>query len=387
MRQVYLDNNATTRLDRRVHEAMLPFYLEDYGNASSIHSYGQKARVAVEDARQQVAALIGAEAKEIVFTSGGTEADNTALRGVATYHRPRGDHAITSTIEHPAVLRTCEQLEKEGFRVTYVGVGADGIIRVDELKNAIDDQTILISVMHANNEIGSIQPIGEIAALARERKIPFHTDAIQSVGKIPVNVKALGVDLLSLSGHKLHGPKGVGALYIRRGVRMNALLYGGSHERSRRAGTENVPGIVGLGKACELAREGLEDVKTRMRRFRDKLEEGILAGIPETVVNGSRVHRMPHVSNISFRYLEGEALLISLDFQGVAISTGSACSSGSLEPSHVLRAIGRDSELAHGAIRFSLSRMTTEEDIDYVLEILPAVVERMREVSPLYRNG
>lgn len=387
MRQVYLDNNATTRLDRRVHEAMLPFYLEDYGNASSIHSYGQKARVAVEDARQQVAALIGAEAKEIVFTSGGTEADNTALRGVATYHRSRGDHVISSTIEHPAVLRTCEQLEKEGFRVTYVGVGADGIIRVDELKNAIDDQTILISVMHANNEIGSIQPIGEIAALARERKISFHTDAIQSVGKIPVNVKALGVDLLSLSGHKLHGPKGVGALYIRRGVRMNALLYGGSHERSRRAGTENVPGIVGLGKACELAREGLEDVKTRMRRFRDKLEEGILAGIPETVVNGSRVHRMPHVSNISFRYLEGEALLISLDFQGVAISTGSACSSGSLEPSHVLRAIGRDSELAHGAIRFSLSRMTTEEDIDYVLEILPAVVERMREVSPLYRNG
>ena len=387
MRQVYLDNNATTRMDPRVRDAMMPFFLEDFGNASSVHSYGQKARTGIEEARQQVADLIGAQPKEIVFTSGGTEADNTALRGVAAYYRSRGNHIITTTIEHPAVLRTCEQLEKEGFRVSYIPVDSDGMLQLEKLKDAIGEETILISVIHANNEIGCIQDIGKIAHLARERKILFHSDAVQSTGKIPNNVKELGVDLLSLSAHKFHGPKGVGALFARRGVRMNALLLGGSHERSRRAGTENVAGVIGLGEACALAGREMEGFHTRVRALRDRFEEGILGQIPETVVNGTRTHRMPHVSNISFQYLEGEGLLISLDFQGVAVSTGSACSSGSLAPSHVLTAIGRNSELAHSAIRFSLSRMTTEEDIDYVLGILPGIVERMREVSPLYRSG
>ena len=387
MRQVYLDNNATTRMDARVRDAMMPFFLEDFGNASSVHSYGQKARTGIEEGRQKVAELIGAQPKEIVFTSGGTESDNTALRGVAAYYRSRGNHIITTTIEHPAVLRTCEQLEKEGFRVSYIPVDSDGMLRLEKLKDAISDETILISVIHANNEIGCIQDIGKIARLARERKILFHSDAVQSTSKIPINVKELGVDLLSLSAHKFHGPKGVGALFARRGVRMNALLLGGSHERSRRAGTENVAGVIGLGEACALAGQEMEGFHTRVRALRDRFEEGILGQIPETVVNGTRTHRMPHVSNISFRYLEGEGLLISLDFQGVAVSTGSACSSGSLEPSHVLTAIGRNSELAHSAIRFSLSRMTTEEDIDYVLGILPGIVERMREVSPLYRSG
>ena len=377
MRQVYLDNNATTRMDARVRDAMMPFFLEDFGNASSVHSYGQKARTGIEEGRQKVAELIGAQPKEIVFTSGGTESDNTALRGVAAYYRSRGNHIITTTIEHPAVLRTCEQLEKEGFRVSYIPVDSDGMLRLEKLKDAISDETILISVIHANNEIGCIQDIGKIARLARERKILFHSDAVQSTSKIPINVKELGVDLLSLSAHKFHGPKGVGALFARRGVRMNALLLGGSHERSRRAGTENVAGVIGLGEACALAGQEMEGFHTRVRALRDRFEEGILGQIPETVVNGTRTHRMPHVSNISFRYLEGEGLLISLDFQGVAVSTGSACSSGSLEPSHVLTAIGRNSELAHSAIRFSLSRMTTEEDIDYVLGILPGIVERM----------
>ena len=387
MREVYLDNNATTRMDPRVRDAMMPFFLENFGNASSVHSYGQKARTGIEETRQQVADLIGAQPKEVVFTSGGTESDNTALRGVAAYRRSRGNHIITTTIEHPAVLRTCEQLEKEGYRVSYIPVDSEGMVQLEKLRDAIDEETILISVIHANNEIGCIQPIEEIVHLARERKILFHSDAVQSVGKIPVNVKELGVDLLSFSGHKFHGPKGTGALFVRRGVRMNALLLGGSHERSRRAGTENVAGVVGLGKACELAGQEMEGFNTRVRSLRNRLEEEILRQIPETVVNGTREHRMPHVSNISFRYLEGEGLLISLDFQGVAVSTGSACSSGSLEPSHVLTAIGRDSELAHSAIRFSLSRMTTEEDISYVLGILPEIIERMREVSPLYRSG
>lgn len=386
MRQVYLDNNATSPLDSRVLQSMLPYLREDFGNASSIHSYGQKARAAVEEARQQVARLVGAEPKEIVFTSGGTESDNAALRGVACHQRSRGDHIITTTIEHPAVLRSCEQLQKEGYRVSYIPVDRDGIVRLDKLKDAIDEKTVLISVMYANNETGAVQPIEEIAGLAREGKIIFHSDAVQAIGKVPVNIKDLGVDLISISAHKLHGPKGVGALYVRRGISMTPFMFGGSHERSRRAGTENVPGIVGLGTACELAIRSLEDFNTRVRALRDRLEEGILI-IPEVIVNGTRTQRMPHVSNVSFRYLEGEALLISLDFQGIAVSTGAACASGSLQPSHVLKAMGLESELVDGAIRFSLSRMTTEEDIDYVLQVLPGIIERMREMSPLYRNG
>ncbi len=387
MRQVYLDNNATTGLDPRVLEAMTPFFVDTFGNASSIHTHGQKARAAVEDARRQVADLLGAQPQEIVFTSGGTESDNTALRGVASAFADKGRHIVTTSIEHPAVLRTCEQLSKEGFSVTYVPVGRDGIVRIDDLAKALTDQTILVSVMQVNNEAGTIQPLREIAQLAHERKIVLHTDAVQSAGKIPVDLKELGVDLASFSAHKLHGPKGVGVLFVRRGVRYRPLLLGGSHERGRRAGTENVPGIVGVGKACELAREALKDMDTRVRALRDRLEQTILDQIPQSAVNGSRTERAPHVANISFRGVEGEALLISLDFQGVAVSTGSACSSGSLEPSHVLKALGQSSDLIRGSIRFSLSRMTTDEDIDYVLEVLPPTVARIREMSPLYREA
>ena len=386
VRQVYLDNNATTLVDPAVFEAMKPFYLEDYGNASSIHTLGQKARAAVEDARSQVADLIGAETGAIVFTSGGTESDNTALRGVAMALRSKGSHIITTTIEHSAILHTCRQLEQEGFRVTYLPVDRLGLLSLDRLREAIDEDTILISVMHANNEIGIIEPLKKMAVLARERGVLFHTDAVQTVGKIALDVGDLGVDLLSLSAHKFHGPKGVGALYVRGDVAMFPLLHGGSHERSRRAGTLNVPGIVGLGKTCELAKASLEDFGTRVRGLRDKLEKGIIEGIPDAFVNGSTTERVPHLSNISFRLIEGEALLIALDFQGVAVSTGSACSSGTVEPSHVLTALGGDRSRQKSAIRFSLGRVNNDEDIDYVLGILPKMVEKMRQVSPIYRT-
>jgi len=387
VRRVYLDNNATTRVDPLVLEAVMPHFLEDFGNASSIHEYGQKARASIEEARRHVARLIEAEPKEVVFTSGGTESDNTAIRGVCGFHRSRGNHIVTTTVEHPAILRSCEQLESEGFRVTYVPVDRDGLIQMEQLREAVDDQTILISVMHANNEIGTIQPVEEISQIAREREIVFHTDAVQSVGKIPLEVGRLGVGLLSLSGHKLHAPKGVGALYVRQGVSMDALLHGGSHERNRRGGTENVPGVVGLGKACELGQLGLDDFDLRVRKLRDKLETGIIEAVPDTIVNGSVNSRMPHVSNISFQGIEGEALLISLDLQGIAVSTGAACASGSLEPSHVLRAMKISSSRVDSAIRFSLSRMNSDEDIDYALKVVPKTVERMRELSPLYREG
>jgi cysteine desulfurase len=386
MRKVYLDNNATTPLDPEVFEAMRAAYLEDFGNPSSIHAYGQKARGALENARREVAALIGAEAREIVFTSGGTEADNTALRGAACMLRSKGDHIITSAIEHPAILRTCEQLEKEGFRVSYIRVGRDGLVDPDDVKAHVESKTILISIMHVNNETGAIQPIESIGSMARERDIPFHSDAVQSAGKLELDVKKLNVDLLSLSGHKFHGPKGMGALYLRRGVRFQPLLLGGSHERSRRAGTENVPGAAGLAAACRLAQRHLADFGTRVRGLRDRLEQEVLRAIPQTTVNGSVDRRAPHVSNLSFRYLEGEALLIALDFQGIAVSTGAACSSGSLQPSHVLKAMGQAPELIHGSVRFSFSRMLNEEDVDYVVEVLSTTVARMREMSPHYRE-
>lgn len=374
-------------MDPSVFEAMKSFYLEDYGNASSIHALGQKARSAVEDARAQVADLIGAGTGEIVFTSGGTESDNTALRGVATALRSKGSHIITTTIEHPAILHTCRQLEQEGFRVSYLPVDRLGLLSLDRLREAIDEDTILISVMHANNEVGVIEPLKEMTRLARERGVLFHTDAVQTVGKIALDVGDLGVDLLSLSAHKFHGPKGVGALYVRGNVAMLPLLHGGSHERSRRAGTLNVPGIVGLGKTCEVAKASLEDFGARVGGLRDRLEKGILEGIPDTVVNGSTTERVPHLSNISFRLIEGEALLIALDFQGIAVSTGSACSSGTVEPSHVLTALRAGRSRHKSAIRFSLSRMNNDEDIDYVLGILPDVVQKMRQVSPVYRTG
>ena len=385
MQTVYLDNSATTPLDELVLESMRPYLTREFGNPSSIHSWGQRARSTVEDARAQVAELIGADTNEIVFTSGGTESNNTALRGVATRNLSKGNHIITTTIEHSAVLRTCEQLEKEGFRLSYLPVDHQGLLCLGHLKEAIEKETILISIMQANNEIGSIQPIGDIAALAKESGIFFHTDAVQAVGKIPMDVHKLEIDLFSLSAHKFHGPKGIGALFVKRGTVMDPLMRGGSHERNRRAGTLNVAGIVGLGKACELAHTALKDLNSRVCSLRDKLETGILEKIPGTVVNGSTIHRLPHLTNISFCDLEGEALLISLDLQGIAVSTGSACSSGAIEPSHVLSALGIAPKLRKSAIRFSLSRINTEEDIDYVLQTLLQIVERMREIAPLYR--
>jgi len=386
MRQVYLDNNATTQVDPAVVEAMSSFFLENYGNASSVHSQGQKARAAVEDAREAVAGLIGAASREVVFTSGGTEADNLALRGIAMRHRSQGRGIITAKTEHPAILKTSELLEGEGFRVTYLDVDQNGTVDVQAAAEAIDEDTLLISIMYANNETGTVQPIKEIGALARQRGILFHTDAVQGVGKTWVDVNELQVDLLSLSAHKFHGPKGVGALFVRDGVDLQPVMLGGSHERKRRGGTENVPGIVGLGKACERAAESLKIFQMTAGGLRERLENGLLERIPEVVVNGAETSRLPHVSNLSFKGVQGESLLIGLDMEGISVSTGAACSAGSISPSHVLTAMGLPLETINGAIRFSLGRMTNEEDIDYVLERVPKVVSRMREMTPAQKS-
>ncbi len=386
MKKVYLDNSATTRVDDEVLQAMLPYFQGEFGNASSIHGYGQRARAAVEEARQQVAELLGADPKEIVFTSGGTESDNTAVRGIAEYHKARGNHIITSRIEHHAIINTCRALEKEGYSITYIPTDESGLIDVEAVKQAITPQTILISIMHANNEIGVIQPIQSLVEVAKQHNVFVHTDAVQSVGKIPVNAKDLGVDTLALSGHKIHAPKGIGALYIKKGTKMKPLLYGGSHERNRRGGTENVPAIVGLGKACELATKHFDYMNTRIRALRGKLETEILSSIKFSRLNGHKEKRIPNICNFSFAYVEGEGLTISLDLKGIAVSTGSACSSGALEPSHVLSALKLPPELIQGSIRFSLSRFTTEEEIDYTLGCLPRVVERLREMSPHYKK-
>jgi cysteine desulfurase len=391
-KRIYLDNSATTRVDDEVVQAMLPCFTEVYGNASSTHQWGQRAQQAIEEARQQVAALLNADKTEITFLSGGTEADNLAIKGIAEAHAEKGRHIITSQIEHPAVLTTCGHLEKQGWRVSYLPVYREGIVRVEDVRAALTDETTLITVMHVNNEIGTIQPLQEIGALVRERRqagqrhLHLHTDAVQSVGKIPVDVKELGVDLLSLSAHKIHGPKGIGALYVRRGVRLRSQMHGGHHERDRRAGTESVPLIVGLGKAAELARLRLDEFMTRTRELRDYLEAEILRRIPDTIRNGDAERRVPHISSISFEHVEGEGLMISLDLKGVAVSTGSACSSGSLEPSHVLMAIGLPGDTGRGSLRFSLSRNTTREEIDYVLEVLPPLVEKLRRLSPLAKE-
>ncbi|HWQ34410.1 MAG TPA: cysteine desulfurase NifS [Blastocatellia bacterium] len=391
-KRIYLDNSATTRVDDEVVRAMLPFFTEVYGNASSTHQWGQRARQAIEEARQQVAQLLNADKTEITFLSGGTEADNLAIKGIAEAHVEKGRHIITSQIEHPAVLTTCGHLEKQGWRVSYLPVYREGIVRVEDVRAALTDETTLITVMHVNNEIGTIQPLREIGALVRERRqagqrhLHLHTDAVQSVGKIPVDVKELGVDLLSLSAHKIHGPKGIGALYVRRGVRLRSQMHGGHHERDRRAGTESVPLIVGLGKAAELSGLRLDDFTARTRELRDYLEAEILKRIPDTIRNGDAERRVPHISSISFEHVEGEGLMISLDLKGVAVSTGSACSSGSLEPSHVLMAIGLPSDTGRGSLRFSLSRNTTREEIDYVLEVLPPLVEKLRRLSPLAKQ-
>ena len=387
MRRVYLDNNATTPLAPEVFEAMRPYYLEDYGNASSIHWYGQRAKAAMETAREQVARLINCRPSEVVFTSGGTEADNAALVGMVEAARAESKHVVTTAIEHHAVLHTAKALEKRGVSVTYVRVGPSGVVDPADVERAIRPETVLISVMHANNELGTIQPLEEIGRLARERDIYFHTDAVQSVGKIPVDVEKLGVDLLSLSAHKLYGPKGVGTLFVRKGTILRPLLYGGHHERDRRPGTENVPGIVGLGKAAELAREHLAEDTTRMSALRDHLEASILRDVPLVTVNGDPKRRLPNTTSIAFDFIEGEGFVIAMDLRGIACSTGAACSSGSLEPSHVLAAMGKTPEQARSSIRFSLGRFTTAEDIDQTLEIVPAVAEQLRAVSPHYRKA
>jgi cysteine desulfurase len=390
MRRVYLDNSATTPVDPRVVETMMTYLTEKFGNASSVHFYGQEARVALDRARREVAALVNARPNEIVFLSGGTEANNLAIRGIAEAAVEHGRHIITSQIEHSAVRGVCDALEKRGWEVTRLPVYSVGIVRVEDVRAALRPDTVLITVMLANNEIGTIQPVAEIGAFVQEERargrkyLWLHTDAVQAAGRMTVDVEALNCDLLSLSAHKLHAPKGVGALYVRRSVRLAPQSIGGHQERERRAGTEAVPSIDAFGKAAALAREELQTRIEYLSRLRDRFEAGVEARVSDIVFNGDRARRLPHLSNISFRFIEGEGLLINLDMQGVAVSTGSACSSGSLEPSPVIRALGRDDELARGSIRFSLGKDTTEEDIDYVLEVLPRAVENLRRLSPLY---
>lgn len=386
MKRIYLDNNATTPLAPEVLEAMRPYLLEDYGNASSIHWFGQRAKAGMEKAREQVARLLNARASEIVFTSGGTESDNTAMLGIVEAVRAERKHVVTSALEHPAVLSTAKWLERRGVAVTYVRAGASGVIDPADVASALRPETVLISIMHANNELGTIQPLEAIGRMARERDIYFHTDAVQSAGKIPIDVEKLGVDLLAVSAHKLYGPKGVGALYVRKGTILRTLLHGGHHERDRRPGTENVAGIAGLGAAAELARAHLAEEADRIAALRDRLEDGVVAGVPYVTVNGDRAHRVPNTTNVTFDYLEGEGFVIAMDLRGIACSTGSACSSGSLEPSHVLSAIGLRPEQARASIRLSLGRFNTDADIDHTLQILPGVVEQLRVVSPHYRN-
>jgi len=379
--RIYLDNSATTRIDDQVLDAMLPYLRERFGNASSIHAFGQEARAAVEEARQAVADLVGAEPRELVFTSGGTESDNMALWGVLRSGYRPGNHIITSRIEHPAVLATCKALEEAGAEVTFLPVDSSGRVDPERVAAAINDRTILITIMHANNETGAIQPIEEIGRMARDRGILLHTDAVQSAGKIPVHVGRLGVDLLSLSGHKFHAPKGSGALYIRAGVRLKPFLTGGSHERRRRAGSENVPAVVGLGAASRLAQRRLPEMSSRVAVLRDRLQERIRTGIPGVRINGSVEHRLPIVTNLAFDGLEGEAAVIALDLAGVAVSTGSACSSGSLEPSHVLMGMGLRAEVVQGSLRFSLSCHTTAEEIDSAAEVIADTVNRLRRLA------
>ncbi len=381
MHRIYLDNNATTQVAPEALEAMLPFFTEHYGNASSIHAFGQEAKDAMDNARQQVAGLLGAETNEIVFTSGGTESDNLAIRGIVEANPAPGKHLITSQIEHHAVLHTCEALRKQGVKVTFVKVDSEGRVDPADVEKAITPETVLISIMHANNEVGTLQPIGEIGETARTHDIYFHTDAVQSAGKVPLDVNDLGVDLLSIAAHKFHGPKGVGALYVRKGTRIRPLFFGGAHERNRRAGTESVPQIVGLGKAAEWAAEGLDSRSRQIREMRDSFEDAVFRRIPCTHLNGSRFERIANTSNLRFDEAESEGLVINLDLAGVACSTGSACASGSIEPSHVLTAMGIPMAEAFGSVRFSLSRYTTREEIDRVLEILPGIVERLRKVA------
>ncbi len=383
---IYMDNHATSPLDPRVLEAMMPYLTGIFGNAASRnHSFGWEAEQAVEAAREQIAKLIGATAKEIIFTSGSTESNNLALKGIAEMYRERGNHIITQVTEHKAVLDTCKRLEKSGYRVTYLPVKADGLIDLEDLKRAMDDKTILVSIMFANNEIGVVQPVTEIGKLCRERNVIFHTDAVQAIGKIPVDVNSMNIDVLSLTAHKLYGPKGVGALYVRRRnprVQISEQINGGGHERGMRSGTLNVPGIVGLGKACEIAREEMAGEGERLSKLRDKLKAKLEGSLDYIHVNGSMEHRLPNNLNISFVYVEGESLLMGIN--DVAVSSGSACTSATLEPSYVLKALGLGDDVAHSSIRFGLGRFNTEAEVDYVADKVIDIVKKLRELSPLY---
>lgn len=387
MKRIYLDHSATTPVAPEVLEAMLPYFSERFGNASSLHSFGLEAKQALEESREKVAGLLGAEPEELIFTSGGTESDNLALKGIAYRNRKKGKHIITTHIEHPAVLEACRKLQTEGFEVTYLPVTGEGLIEPGALESAIRSDTVLISVMHANNEIGTIQPLEEIGKIATEKDIYFHTDAVQSVGKIPTDVNTLGVDLLSLSSHKLYGPKGVGALYVRKGTRLESILQGGGHERGLRSGTENVAGIVGLARAAELARETMASEVERLTGLRDRLAAQVLERVKEAWINGTMKRRLPGNMNFGFRYVEGESLLLFLDSKGIAVSTGSACSSKKLEPSHVLLSLGLSPELCHGSLRITLGRSNTEEDVNYVAGSIAEAVERFRSISALGREN
>lgn len=385
MKQIYLDNNSTTPLDERVLEAMLPYLKDKYGNASSVHNFGREAKTAIEEARERVAAIIGSQASEIYFTSGGTESDNIAVKGAAYFNQKKKNHIIVSAIEHHAVLESAKFLGKNGFDTDYIGVDKFGIVSSEELKQRISDKTAIVSIMHSNNEVGTIQDIPSLAEIAKEKGVLFHTDAVQSAGKIEVNVKKLNVDILSMSGHKIYGPKGSGIIFIRKGVKITPLFHGGHHEKRRRAGTEDVPGIVGFATALELAEELREEEHKRWTELADFFIDGVQSRIPDVFLNGPRDdRRIPSTVNLSFKAIEGESIILSLDMKGVAVASGSACTSGSLEASHVLSAMGVPVELAQGSIRFSLGRFTTKEDIEYTIEMLPEIIERLRAMSPLY---
>lgn len=384
MRKVYLDHSATTPLRPEVLKAILPYLESRFGNASSIHGFGREAKVALEEAREKVAEVIHAASSEVFFTSGGTESDNLAIKGTAFANRKKGKHIITSEIEHHAVLESCKFLEKEGFEVTYLPVDSQGLVDPDDLKKAIRDDTTLVSIMHVNNEVGSIQPVEELCTIAKDKGAYFHSDAVQSVGKMRVNVQTSNVDMLSMSGHKIYGPKGVGVLYVRKGVRITPWTHGGHHERSRRAGTENVPGIVGFARALELMNQELEDRREQMKNLTETFYRKLVESIPDVVLYGDSDKRIPNILSLSFKGVEGESVILSLDLKGVAVASGSACTSGTLEPSHVLSAMGVPPEVAQGAVRFSFGRDNTMDDVEYVLSLLPEIVQRLRSISPLY---
>jgi cysteine desulfurase len=386
MKRIYLDYAATTPMHPEVEKAMHPYFSEKFGNASSIYSFGQEAKEAMDNARNRIATFLGANNEEIVFTSGGTESDNFALKGIAFANQNKGNHVIVSSIEHHAIIETCKFIKKIGFEVSYIKAGGNGLIDPSEVKKSITSKTILVSIMHGNNEVGTIQPISEISKITREAGAFFHTDAVQTTGHIPVDVKELGVDLLSISAHKLYGPKGVGALYIKKGTKIIPFIHGGSQEKGRRAGTENIPGIIGLGKAIEIAQSEMAEESKRLIYLRNKLIEGVMTKIEYVHLNGDKVKRLPNNVNISIDFIEGESICLNLDLEGICTSTGSACSSSSLEPSHVLLAMGIPAAQSHSSLRFTMGKWTTEEEIDRVLEILPRVVSKLRSISPLFKG-